>query len=132
MEQFSVYKLENEWWNNDPACDFVCYTSILQTMKAKAHSAIPPITTEIYMGWFKNPEGPELAQANTLVKMLDRILVHDYRTKPDFGYMKSRLSYLGQAAHSQNKIIKIIVLFSAEHDFMENYFDVHGKKSSIR
>lgn len=126
-ERFSVYNLENEWWNNGPSCDFDCYTSILQTMKGKAKSVTPPITTETYMGWFKNPEGQGFAQANTLVGMLDRILVHDYRKKPEFGYMKSRLSFLGEAAYSQNKIIQVIVIFSAEHDSMQNYFDVQGE-----
>jgi hypothetical protein len=100
-------------------------------MKDKAKSATPPITTEAYMGWFKNPEGQELAQASTLVGILDRILLHDYRTYPQFDYIKSRLSFLGEAASSQNKIIDVIVIFSAEHDFMDNYFNVRGQNHAF-
>lgn len=123
-ERFSVYNLENEWWNNGPACNFSCYTSILQTMATNAKNATPSITTEAYIGWFKNPDGQELNQANTLVNLLDRIMVHDYRKFPQLSYMTSRLSFLGQAAQSQNRTMDVIVIFSAEPDFMYDYFNV--------
>lgn len=123
-ERFTTYNLENEWWNNGPACDFSCYTAILQAMSTKARNASPRITAEAYMGWFLNPSGRDLQQAKTLVRWLDRILVHDYRTSPQFSYMQSRLSYLGRAAQSQNRVIDVIVLFSAEPEFMQDYFSV--------
>lgn len=130
-ERFTAYNLENEWWNNGPSCDFSCYSSILQTMSNKARKASPLITTEAYIGWFHNPSGQDLQQAKTLVRWLDRILVHDYRTYPQFGYMQSRLSYLGKAAQSQNRVIDVIVLFSAEPEFMQDYFSVTGQNHSF-
>ncbi|QJW91204.1 hypothetical protein HNV11_18390 [Spirosoma taeanense] len=130
-ERFTTYNLENEWWNNGPACDFSCYTSILQSMSNKARNASPRITSEAYIGWFLNPSGQDLQQAKTLVRWLDRILVHDYRTYPQFGYMQSRLSYLGRAAQSQNRVIDVIVLFSAEPEFMQDYFSVSGQNHSF-
>jgi hypothetical protein len=123
-ERFSVYNLENEWWNNGPSCDFSCYTSILQTMETTAKNETPPMTTEAYIGWFENPDGQELNQANTLVSFLDRIMVHDYQKAPQISYMSSRLSFLGQAAQSQNRIMDVIVIFSAEPAYMGDYFNV--------
>ena len=130
-ERFTTYNLENEWWNNGPACDFNCYTSILQTMSNKARAASPRITTEAYIGWFQNPTGQDLQQAKTLVRWLDRILVHDYRPNPQFGYMQSRLSTIGKAAQSQNRVMDIIVLFSAEPEFMQDYYSVSGQNHSF-
>lgn len=126
-ERFTTYNLENEWWNNGPSCDFSCYTSILQDMSRIAGAASPRITREAYIGWFQNPRGQDLHQAKTLVRSLDRILVHDYRVAPQFGYMQDRLSYIGKAAQSQNRIMDIIALFSAEPEFMQNYFSVAGQ-----
>ena len=130
-ERFTTYNLENEWWNNGPSCDFGCYTSILKSMSNKARSASPRITTEAYIGWFLNPSGQDLQQAKTLVSWLDRILVHDYRTSPQFGYLQSRLSFLGKAAQSQNRVMDVIVLFSAEPEFMQDYFSVSGQNHSF-
>lgn len=130
-ERFTTYNLENEWWNNGPSCDFTCYTSILKAMSNKAAAASPQITTEAYIGWFQNPTGQDLQQAKTLVRWLDRILVHDYRTAPQFGYMQSRLSTIGKAAQSQNRTMDIIVLFSAEPEFMQNYYSVSGQNHSF-
>lgn len=130
-ERFSVYNLEREWWNDGPACNFSCYTSILQTMKTNAKSQTPSMIAEAYIGWFTNPAGQELAQANTLVNFLDRIMVHDYRKSPELGYMTSRLSFLGQAAMNQSRIMDVIVIFSAEPDFMGNYFNVTSQNHSF-
>ncbi|RIV23313.1 hypothetical protein DYU11_09915 [Fibrisoma montanum] len=130
-ERFNVYNLENEWWNNGPSCNFSCYSTILQSMSNKARNASPPITAEAYIGWFQNPTGQESQQAKTLVRWLDRILVHDYRPYPQFGYMQSRLSLLGKAAQNQNRVLDVIVLFSAEPEFMQNYFSVSGQNHSF-
>ena len=130
-ERFTTYNLENEWWNNGPSCDFSCYTAILQAMNKAAQNASPRITAEAYTGWFQNPSGRDLQQAKTMVRWLDRILVHDYRPYPQFGYMQSRLSYLGKAAQSQNRVIDVIVLFSAEPEFMQDYFSVAGQNHSF-
>ncbi|GAA4396367.1 hypothetical protein GCM10023187_04430 [Nibrella viscosa] len=131
QERFDVYNLENEWWNNGPACDFGCYTGILQSLKSTAKAANPPMISEAYIGWFLNPTGQDLYQASTLVSNLDRILVHDYRKAPDFGYMQERLSYLGRAAQSQNRVMDVIVLFSAESAFMFNYYSTKGQNKTF-
>lgn len=130
-ERFNVFNLENEWWNNGTACDFTCYTAHLKTEFNLAHAAVPPIISEEYIGWFLNPAGQDQLQADTLVKYSDRILVHDYRTAPDFGYMQSRLRFLGKAAKTQGKVISIIIIFSAEPSFMANYFDVNAQNHSF-
>mgnify|MGYP001062710693 FL=1 len=130
-KRFSVYNLENEWWNNGPACNFSCYTSILKTLKMYAKRGSPPMIAEAYIGWFKNPTGQELNQANTLVNYLDRIMVHDYQKSPQLGYMTSRLSFLGQAAKNQGRIMDVIVIFSAESEFMGDYFNVNSQNHSF-
>jgi hypothetical protein len=130
-ERFSVYNLKNEWWNDGPVCNFTCYTSILQTMKTYAKRATLSITAEAYIGWFKNPDGQELNQANALVNFLDRIMVHDYQKSPHLSYMTSWLSFLGQAAKNQSRIMDVIVIFSAEPDFMFNYFNVTSQNNSF-
>ena len=130
--RFSVYNLENEWWNNGPSCNFTCYTSILQTMKTTAKNQTPSITTEAYIGWFKNPDGQELNQANVLVSFLDRIMVHDYQKSPQIGYMTSRLSFLGQVAKSQNRTMDVIVIFSAEPAYMGDYFNSTSQNHSFQ
>lgn len=129
-ERFNVYNLENEWWNNGPSCNFNCYTTILQTMQQKADASYPKIIKEAYIGWFQNPNKPA-NQAATLVQNLDRLLVHDYRTAPDFTYMQDRLSYIGQAANNKNKVFDIITIFSAEQNFMGNYFSSTGQNKSF-
>jgi hypothetical protein len=130
-ERFNVYNLENEWWNNGASCDFSCWTNYLTAMNASAHSATPPLIAEEYIGWFQNPTGEEQLQADTLVYYSDRILVHDYQTAPHFSYMQSRLGYLGIAAKAQGKIIDIIVIFSAQPNFMGNYLDVNGQNHTF-
>ncbi len=130
-ERFTSYNLENEWWNNGPSCNFSCYTSILQTMNATAKNITPEIITETYIGWFQNPVGQDLQQANTLVSLLDRILIHDYQSSPGFNYLLNRTLYLSEAANSQNRTIDLIVIFSAEYMFMFNYFDVNGQNQTF-
>jgi hypothetical protein len=130
-ERFNVFNLENEWWNNGPTCNFSCYTGDLKTMNTAAHTAVPALLCEEYIGWFQNPTGQDQLQADTLVYYSDRILVHDYRSSPDFGYMQSRLVNLGKAAKRQGKIMSIIVIFSAEPSFMGNYFDINGQNHSF-
>lgn len=129
-ERFNVYNLENEWWNNGSSCNFNCYTTILQTMQQKADAAYPKIIKEAYIGWFQNPNKPA-NQAATLVLNLDRLLIHDYRTAPDFAYLQERLSYIGQAAKNKNKVFDIITIFSAEQIFMGNYFSLTGQNKSF-
>ena len=123
LERFNVFNLENEWWNNGTSCDFSCYQSHLITMNNAAHSANPKIKSEEFMGWFLNPAGNELAQATALVQNSDRIMMHEYWASPNFEYNESRLAFIGAAAKNLNKVMDVIIIFSAEPDFMYNYFD---------
>jgi hypothetical protein len=100
-------------------------------MNQLAKNATPPITTEIYMGWFQNPQGQAFQQANILEGLLDRILIHDYQTSPSFGYLQNRTTYLGEAANSQNRTIDLIVIFSAEYSFMNSYFNVSSQNHTF-
>lgn len=131
LERFTAYNLENEWWNNGPDCDFGCYTRILEQMKRQARQTTPAKTTEAYIGWLTNPDQQEARQAGTLVRHLDRIMVHAYRKVPDFGYLRERLMYLGQEAQKQNRTLDVIVLFSAEPEFMADYYRATARNHSF-
>ncbi len=121
-ERFTVYNLEREWWNEGEDCDFACFVDHMKSMR----STTTPVMAEAYIGWFRNPVDQEAQQADTLVHWLDRIMVHTYRSTPEFGYMQSRLAHLGQAARRQNKVMDVIVLFSAEPDYMYSYYSEAG------
>ncbi len=49
-------------------------------------------------------------------------MVHDYQTSPQFSYLQSRITHLGQAANSQNRTVSLVVIFSAEPIYMYNTF----------
>ncbi|MFY7826718.1 MAG: hypothetical protein ACOVQ4_06310 [Flectobacillus sp.] len=120
VERFNYSNLELEWWNK--AATYKKYLSELQGIKAWGDAKTPRIPTETYIGWFQNPTGQELTQATGIVNNTDRVLVHAYQTIPTFNYMKSRLQWLGKAAMAQNKVQKVVFLFSAEPSFSFNYF----------
>ena len=120
LEKFDYANLELEWWNK--AATFKSYLKELQGINAWGDAQKAPVPTETYIGWFQNPTGQELTQATGIVTNTDRVLVHDYQTTPTFSYMQSRLQWLGKAAKAQNKIQKVIFLFSAETTFSFNYF----------
>jgi hypothetical protein len=123
-EKFTGVNLEWEWWNG--ATSWTTYLATLKTYYNWTRKVSPNLSNEIYFGWFNNPSTMPNTMANELVRYCDRIVLHDYRTAPDVGYMKSRMEYLGQAAISQGKVKKIIVLFSAEGSFMGPYYSTHS------
>jgi hypothetical protein len=131
LERFNVLNLENEWWNNGTTCDFSCYCGDLTCMKSCSGSCSPKLIAEEYIGWLRNPAAQEAAQCSTLIANSDRILIHDYRSAPDFNYMKSRLNYLGLEAKKVSKIFPVIIIFSAENSFMGNYYSVSGLNHSF-
>ncbi len=122
-KKFTAVNLELEWWNN--VTTWSNYYSILSSYRTWAQSKNPKLITETYIGWFKNPTGQDSIQAAGLVSKCDRILVHDYRTSPDFGYMKTRLDWIGRAAKAQGKIQNVVVIFSAEPGFMGPYLSTN-------
>lgn len=124
LQRFNAINLEREWWNNHG--NFESYIAILKKLNLWARKQQPAVLTEEYIGWFKNPRGQELYMANELLKNSDRVLVHAYQEHLSFNYVLSRLSYLGKAAQSQNKLFPVVIIFSAEPKFMGNYFNKHN------
>lgn len=49
---------------------------------------------------------------------INDLYLHDYRVAPDYGYMDKRINDLNNSGIEQGKVIRIVVLFSAEPDFM--------------
>ncbi len=120
LERFNQANLELEWWNGESTYpNFLNQLSAIQTW---GKSQNPKIPTEEYIGWFKNPAGQDSLQAAGLVKYSDRILIHDYYPSPSYGYIENRLKTIAKAAKAQNKVIPIIIIFSAEMDASGNYF----------
>jgi hypothetical protein len=122
-EKITGINMEWEWWNG--ATSWSTYDNTLKAYYNWTRRQSPVMTNEVYFGWFKNPTNIPATMAYELVKYCDRILLHDYRVAPDVSYMKSRMDYLGQAAISQAKIEKIVVLFSIEPSFMGPYCTTH-------
>jgi len=123
-EKFKAVNLEWEFWNG--ATSWSTYLSTLKSYYNWTRKVSPNLSNEIYFGWFNNPSTIPQTMANELVKYCDKIMLHDYRTSPSVSYMESRMEYLGQAAIDQGKTKKIIVLFSAESDFMGPYYTSHS------
>ncbi len=122
-ERFNYMQLEREWWNN--ACTFNDYCNNLSAIQLWGNAQTPKVKTETYIGWFKNPTGQDSLMASALLQYSNRILVHDYVTTPNFGYLQNRLDYIGRAAKALNKTAEIIVIFSASPSFSYNYFLSH-------
>jgi len=123
-EKFKGVNLEWEFWNG--ATSWSTYLSTLKSYYNWTRKISPNLSNEVYFGWFSNPSTIPQTMADELVRYCDRILLHDYRTSPSVSYMESRMEYLGQAALNQGKTKKIIVLFSAESDFMGPYYTTHS------
>ncbi len=123
-EKFKGVNLEWEFWNG--ATSWATYLTTLKSYYNWTRTVSPNLTNEVYFGWFNNPSNIPQTMANELVTYCDRIVLHDYRTSPQVSYMESRLEYLGQAALNQGKTKKIIVLFSAESEFMGPYYTTHS------
>ena len=122
-ERFNYMNLEREWWNN--ACTFDNYVTNLTAIKQWGDAQTKKVYTEEYIGWFHNPTGQDSTMASALIKNSHRIMVHDYVTTPNFGYMQTRLDWIGRAAKALNKTAQIIIIFSAEPTFSYTYFQTH-------
>jgi hypothetical protein len=119
-QKITAVNLEWEWWNG--ATSWTTYLATLKSYYNWTRKVSPNLCNEIYFGWFSNPSTIPATMASELVKNCDRILIHDYRSSPDVPYMQSRMDYLGDAAITQGKTKKIVVLFSAESSFMGPYY----------
>jgi len=129
-EKITGVNLEWEFWNG--ATTWSIYDQTMKSYYNWTKTQSPALTNEIYFGWFQNPTDIESTMASEMVKYTDRILLHDYRSAPDVAYMQSRMDYFGQASVAQGKKEKIIVLFSAEPDFMGQYYLTHTFNDSYQ
>jgi hypothetical protein len=130
LQRFTTVNLEKEWWNGDGT--FKKYISSLSKLKQWSSLQQPVVKTEEYIGWFLNPSGKEHYMANELVKYSDRILVHDYQRTPSFGYVQSRLDYIGRAAKAQGKVFPVVIIFSAEPEFSADYFRINSFENAYQ
>ena len=125
-ERFNWCNLEREFWNNDQTFNF-SYTTMKQT-KIWGATQTPVVKIEEYIGWLRDSIGApangirESQIADSIVQVVDRLLVHDYQANISFGYLQPRLSILGQRAAAQGKVLDVVIIFSAESVFSGPYF----------
>lgn len=111
LGKFDVLNTEYEYWNEDHREEaFKKYVDVLTYVKTISQGTVPAVKAESYLGW---PSPEEVEQISPL---LDRVLLHAYRTDADqtYSYTRTRLSYFG----SQGKKVTVYPIFSAEKDFM--------------
>lgn len=126
FEKFDVLSIENEWWQKNAECDFACTEVLINHLNKLKKTSEDTLKTEVYIGWL-NSKNNEVNEAKVLIENLDLIAVHCYSSKPDFTYCKQRLSTLAIAAKSLKKKPEISIIFSAEKDFMFQYFSKKDK-----
>ena len=126
VERFNWCNLEREFWNGDQTFNYT-YNTIKQT-KIWGATQSPVVKIEEYIGWLRDSVGAptnavrESQIADSIVQVVDRLLVHDYQSDISFDYVKPRLSLLGQRAAAQGKVLEIVIIFSAESVFSGPYF----------
>ncbi|MCP9755823.1 hypothetical protein EGI26_11715 [Lacihabitans sp. CCS-44] len=120
-EKFDVFSIENEWWQTNPECDYACNQNLVLHIKNLKTQNNDVFDTEIYIGWLDSGNN-DYEEAKFLVNNLDKIAVHCYDTVPNFAYTKERLLLLAKAAKELNKKPEILIIFSAEQEFMFKYF----------
>ena len=142
-EQFDVYNLEHEYWNDKESLDggYYCETYLkkasmscdrnssfnyfinsLFVMRELVKDANLDIEIEAYVGRYTRKE------IDSISSHVDRLLIHDYVAKPEYSflYVKDRLNYL-DAIHSH---IDVSILFSAENNFMGKWLRTHDFKKA--
>jgi hypothetical protein len=119
-EKFDAFTIENEWWLSNPECDFECTKSMIDHLNNPTNPE-DKLPNEVYIGWFNSKLGT--AEPEFLVNNMNRILVHCYTDAPRFSYTEERLTKMATAAKKLGKKPEIVMLFSAETDFMHAYFE---------
>ena len=120
-EKFDVFSIENEWWQTKPECNFTCNQNLVLHVKDLKIQNKDNFDTEIYIGWLDS-QNNDYEEAKFLVDNLDKIAVHCYDHTPNFAYTKERLLLLAKAAKELNKKPEILIIFSAEQEFMFKFF----------
>ena len=130
LERFNWANLEREFWNGDQS--FTYSFTQLQNMKNWGITQTPIVKTEQYIGWLRDSSGApsnpirEAQIADSIVLVVDRLLLHDYQPTISFSYVQPRLDILGQKAMAQGKVLDVIIIFSAENPtFSGAYFTTH-------
>ena len=126
IERFNWCNLEREFWNSDQTFNY-SYTVMQQTKQWGAAQS-PVVKIEEYIGWLKDSATAPINTvrenqiADSIVQVVDRLLIHDYQANINFSYVQPRLSILGQRAQAQNKILDVVIIFSAESIFSGPFF----------
>lgn len=120
---YNAFNYEFEAWNaTDVASAWATNVTYLQQTRA-ALKGLPVLLTQYYGWWTK---APMITQTpDTLVKYLDYDLIHDYRTAPDWSYMRARCNDLNQSGIEQHKTTVVRAIFSAEPAFMQTWLKTH-------
>ncbi|MCP9745659.1 hypothetical protein [Lacihabitans sp. CS3-21] len=130
-EKFDVFSIENEWWQTNPECNYACNKNLVMHVKELKIQNKDNFDTEIYIGWL-DAQNNDYEEAKFLVDNLDKIAVHCYDNTPNFAYTKERLLLLAKAAKELDKKPEILIIFSAEQEFMFKFFSkTHQNKNFI-
>lgn len=130
-EKFDVFSIENEWWQTNPECNYACNKNLVLHVKELKIQNKDNFDTEIYIGWL-DAQNNDYEEAKFLVDNLDKIAVHCYDNTPNFAYTKERLLLLAKAAKELDKKPEILIIFSAEQEFMFKFFSkTHQNKNFI-
>jgi hypothetical protein len=130
-EKFDVFSIENEWWQTNPECNFTCNQNLVLHIKDLKIQNKDNFDTEIYIGWL-DAQNNDYEEAKFLVDNLDKIAVHCYDNTPNFAYTKARLLLLAKAAKELDKKPEILIIFSAEQEFMFKFFStIHQNNNFI-
>jgi len=100
-------------------------------MTAKMQYAYPKLKAAglkhvVYMGW------PVDTYWSTIVANCDEINLHCYRTSAEmtpssiWNYVSKRLALIADACKSQNKLMKVNILYSCEPAFAYTFFQTHA------
>jgi hypothetical protein len=99
------------------------YASFYTTLRAvNTFAGVNNLQSCVYMGW------PSEACWDTIVRNSSRIFLHCYRSSTamsggsQFGYINTRMSVIAAKAKAAKKKISIVVIYSAELTFAQNWF----------
>lgn len=108
------YTYEREWWNDTTkGADPMKELKRLEMLKRRNG-----VSMRVYFGWFGEEASAEQI-AYLTVRNFDQILIHHYRTKADYNYIRARLLAFAKAAQRSGKQQEVLIRFSAEKQFMD-------------
>lgn len=111
----SSYTYEREWWNDSVNSSPQKDLAQLQKLRRQNNN----LSFSIYFGWFGTNQDKDML-ALTAANTFENILIHHYRDRPDFNYIKERLLIFAKAASRYRKEQNVIVRISVEDRFIQN------------